>query len=160
MVGALARAHDLTLVKPDGGQGATLHTLIRTLLTPYQGAEDRLSISGPDTDLGPEAVTAMALLVHEFATNAAKYGALSTPTGRILIECSDGADQFGLVWREVGGPHLDAQEGPEGFGSRLARGTASAQLDGAFERELRPEGLVIRLTASKARLHAPSPSAS
>lgn len=149
---ALAQAHAMVLAGPHGGECVSLHALVETVLAPYQDGAGRVTITGPDVELDAAAVTAMALLLHEFATNAAKYGALSTPGGRILIDCSETTDRFTLLWTEIGGPKLTPQSGPEGFGTKLAQGTAASQLDGAFERELRPDGLVIRLTAAKARL--------
>ena len=112
-LGALARAHALTLpVTSEGGkrieQSTTLHALIRTILSPYDGQTDieraRVAITGPDMRLAGGLVTTFALLLHEFATNAAKYGALSTSAGHIEIACSEPDGQFALTWRERGGP--------------------------------------------------------
>jgi PAS domain S-box-containing protein len=95
---ARARAHALTLRKTSGeearaGQSTTLHDLLRTIVSPFDdgisNGRPRVAISGPDISIGGDAVTSLALLLHEFATNAAKYGALSTPTGYITIECSE-----------------------------------------------------------------------
>ena len=150
---ALARAHALTLpVTSEGGrrieQSTTLHALIQTILSPYKGrTEDdggQVTISGPDIRLGGGSLTGLALLLHEFATNAAKYGALSTPSGHIDIACSDGDGQFALTWTERGGPRVDHQSDGEGFGALLARATVNGQSGGRFSRDWKPEGLTIR----------------
>ena len=93
---ALARAHALaTLPKRSDGsaeaeQPTTLQTLIRAIVSPYEekGTSPRVEISGPDVPVSANLATGFALLLHEFATNAAKYGALSTTSGRIKIACS------------------------------------------------------------------------
>jgi PAS domain S-box-containing protein len=158
---ALARAHALTLpVTSEGGkrieQSTTLHALIRTILSPYErrGEADtvRVAIIGPDLRLAGGLVTTFALLLHEFATNAAKYGALSIPAGHIEIACSEADGQFALTWRERGGPATDGPAGSEGFGTMLARATVKDQLRGEISREWEPEGLTIRLSMAKERV--------
>jgi two-component sensor histidine kinase len=158
---ALARAHALTLpVTSAGGkrteQSTTLHALILTILSPYEGRTDgdkaRIAVSGPDIRLPGDLVTTFALLLHEFATNAAKYGALSTPAGHIDIACSEVDGQFALKWQELGGPRIDSHTDTEGFGTMLARATVKDQLRGEISRDWKPEGLTIRLSVSKNRI--------
>jgi PAS domain S-box-containing protein len=158
---ALARAQALTLpVTSEGGQriepSTTLHTLIRTILSPYEGRSDgdqaRAAISGPDIQLAGSLVTTFALLLHEFATNAAKYGALSTASGHIDIACSEHEGQFVLTWQEHGGPRIDSHADSEGFGTMLARSTVRDQLRGEILRDWRPEGLAIRLSFARNRV--------
>ena len=160
---ALARAHALTLpVTSEGGrrieQSTTLHVLIRTILAPYEGRTDsdkaRAAISGPDIRLAGGLVTTFALLLHEFATNAAKYGALSTPAGHIDIACSEDDGRFVLAWQERGGPRIDGHSDSEGFGTMLARATVKDQLRGEISRDWKPEGLTIRLSVAKDRIAA------
>ena len=160
---ALARAHALTLpVTSEGGkrieQSTTLHALIRTILSPHEGRTDsdsaRVAISGCDIRLAGGLVTTFALLLHEFATNAAKYGALSTPAGRIDIACSESDGQFALTWQERGGPRIDSHADSEGFGTMLARSTVKDQLRGEISRDWKPEGLTIRLSVAKDRVAA------
>jgi PAS domain S-box-containing protein len=162
-LGALARAHALTLpVTSEGGRriepSTTLHALIRTILSPYEGRTDgdkaRAAISGPDIRLAGGLVTTFALLLHEFATNAAKYGALSTPAGHIDIACSEGDGQFVLTWQERGGPRIEGHGDSEGFGTMLARATVKDQLRGEISRDWKPEGLTIRLSVAKDRIAA------
>ncbi len=159
---ALARAHALTLSSGaiDGGgrpdRPTTLHALIRTILFPYDGSAEggmsRATISGPDIPLSTSAVTGLALLLHEFATNAAKYGALSFPTGVIEIQCSEERDNFVLAWTERGGPSVVNPGDVEGFGGLLTRTTVRGQFGGEISRDWKPDGLSIRLAAPRARL--------
>jgi PAS domain S-box-containing protein len=160
---ALARAHALTLpVTSEGGkrieQSTTLHALIQTILAPYEGQTDgdrtRVAISGPDIPLAGSLVTTFALLLHEFATNAAKYGALSMPAGHIKIASSEINGQFVLMWQEYGGPRIDGYTDSEGFGTVLARATVKDQLRGEISREWKPEGLTIQLSVSSDRVTA------
>ena len=157
---ALARAHALTLpVTSEGGkrieQSTTLHLLIQTILLPYESRTDaggpRVAISGPDLQLAGGMVTTFALLLHEFATNAAKYGALSTPAGHVEIDCSEADGQFALTWQERGGPRIDTPTASEGFGTMLARATVKDQLRGDISRRWEPEGLTIRLSVPRDR---------
>lgn len=159
---ALALAHSLTIPVAPGTIGTsrkatTLHALIRTILAPYDGGEDNGSaavVTGPDVSIGGDALTSFALLLHEFATNAAKYGALSTAQGRISISCAAEGDRFVLTWTEAGGPPVRRQPDGEGFGTRLARGAVQGQLGGEITRDWKPEGLSIRLEVDRKRLSA------
>jgi PAS domain S-box-containing protein len=158
---ALARAHALTLpVMTNGGrrveQSTTLHALIHTILAPYDGqtadGKARVAVSGADIPIGGGSLTSLALLLNEFATNAAKYGALSAPTGHIDIECAEDGDRFILAWAERNGPAVDHQANGEGFGTKLASSTVQAQLGGEISREWNPDGLRIRLSIARDRV--------
>ncbi len=162
-LGALARAHTLTLSMASDGtsrieQATTLQTLIKTIISPYDGRTDeggeRMAINGSDVPLAGGFVTSFALLLHEFTTNAVKYGALSTQAGHIDIHCSEEGDRFVLTWKESGGPYVDRRTDGEGYGSVLARMTVTGQLGGEISRDWRPEGLVIRISVARARLVA------
>jgi PAS domain S-box-containing protein len=154
-LGALARAHDLTLRDlAKGGDGTdkatTLPALLRAILSPYDGSgrqdERRVELSGPDVPIRGSAVTSLALLLHEFAANSAKYGGLSSPTGRLEARWSLAEDELLLEWQEEGGPSLDGPPQDEGFGSLLARQAVEYQLGGSISRDWRPRGLTIRLS--------------
>jgi len=155
---ALARAHDLTLAdgRRDGEvaeKPTTLAELLRTLADPYlekEGAQ-RIEQAGPLVTVGGRAVTGLALLLHELMTNAAKYGALSTPTGQLSITWVTTDGKLVLKWRESGGPPLAGEPGESGFGSVLSGATVS-QFGGAMSREWRPEGLAIKLSLPLERL--------
>jgi PAS domain S-box-containing protein len=158
-LGALARAHALTLPRRSDGsaqveQPTTLQTLIQTILAPYEEKEalHRVVVSGPDVPVSASLATGLALLLHEFATNAAKYGALSTPSGRIDIVCSELDNLLSLAWTESGGPHIDKPPVSEGFGSQLAHATITGRLGGTLSREWNEDGLTIRLSVARQRL--------
>ena len=164
---ALARAHALTLRKVSDAPGQTeqtigLHALIRTVLAPYDDQagkrETCVAISGPDIAIAGGTVTSFALLLHEFATNAAKYGALSVPEGYIEVTCSEAADQFVLTWKEHGGPRIADRIEDEGFGSLLIRLTVEGQLGGAISRWWEESGLAIRLSVNRQRVAEQSTS--
>lgn len=148
-VQALARAHDASL--REGDVSISLERLVRSVLEPYEQAGGALQIEGPPVNVGPDQLTAFGLLVHELATNAAKYGALSSAGGALSIDwqvCDNGSgsEQVVFHWRETGGRPGDFKEpDQEGFGSRLIR-QAAAQLRGDIEQEWAQEGLVTRLT--------------
>ena len=151
---ALGRAHELTLTRSSNEEAplaepkpTTLHALIKAILLPFanSGSGERANIMGADIPIGANEVTALALIFHEFAINAAKYGALSVPGGRIDIECAEDQGQFHLDWKERGGPDILQASDASGFGSLLVRATVH-QLGGELVREMRREGVHIRLT--------------
>lgn len=157
---ALARAHGLTLKQTYDGavataQSTTLKALLQTIVSPYNcdsaDGQARIVIEGDDIEVAGGAVTSLALLLHEFATNAAKYGALSAPNGCIEVHCVDEDERFVVIWSERGGP-AGAPSESEGFGSLLARATVKGQLGGEIVREWTPQGLTIRLSAARDRL--------
>ncbi|MFY9624749.1 MAG: PAS domain S-box protein [Rhodoplanes sp.] len=159
---ALARAHELTLSRAPGSAApaeasTTLHALITTIIAPYDdeapSGSSRVAISGCNLSLSGEAVTSLALLLYEFATNAAKYGALSAPDGRIDIHCSDEGQQFLLTWTERGAPPpVEQRDEGEGYGSLLERATVKGQLGGEIARDWTADGLTIRLSLLRERL--------
>jgi two-component sensor histidine kinase len=158
---ALARAHALTLprradqsVQIGQSTTTTLHNLIRAILLPYEdtkGGKSPVTLTGPDVPISAALATDLALVLHEFATNSAKYGALSSLAGHVDISCSETNEVFSLVWTERGGPRIDAQPGSEGFGSRLARAIITGRLGGELSHEWNSDGLIIRLSASRHR---------
>jgi PAS domain S-box-containing protein len=159
---ALARAHALTIPRTSAFHGrseqatTTLHSLIGTILAPYDGDSaghrPRASVVGPDIQIGGSAVTSFALLLHEFATNAAKYGALSVPEGAVDISCHEDGERFILTWVERGGPSVERRNDGEGFGTLLGKATVQNQLAGDIVRDWKPEGLSIRLSVMRDRL--------
>lgn len=151
---ALARSHALTIAHGlNSEQPTTLHTLIQTIVAPYAGGDDncqsRAFVTGPDISIAGSAVTSFALLLHEFATNAAKYGALSSSEGFLDISCSESGDLFTLEWSERNGPVIDQVPDGVGFGSLLAKATVRGQLGGEISRDWKREGLTIRLVVAK-----------
>lgn len=151
----LSRAHALTMssIAAESEPAATtLHPLIAAILAPYRAGErSRCEVRGADIPIPSTLVTSISLLLHEFATNAAKYGSLSTMDGMVEITCSKRLSEFVIVWRERGGPS-PRSAGGEGFGSRLVKATAS-QL-GRVSRVWDPLGVVIELVIERDRLEA------
>jgi PAS domain S-box-containing protein len=158
---ALARAHDLTLPDlggPDPGgevtgeRGTTLFALLAAIIAPHDHPEaPRMAVTGADVPLSGSTLTSLALLLHEFSTNAAKYGALSTETGRLTVQATIEGEMLVLTWTEIGGPKVVAQEMAEGFGSLLERATVQG-LGGEIGRDWAPGGVVIRLRIPLAHL--------
>lgn len=148
---ALARAHSLTMVVNEASEnandvGVTLHGLAEAILSPYEG-RSRIGIAGDDLAITGKSITPVALLLHEFATNAAKYGSLSNETGRVDIVFALADGKVEILWRETGGPPPPA-DSETGFGSRLVEASA-IQLGGRVERQWGDDGLVIRLEMSR-----------
>lgn len=108
-------------------------------------------VSGDDPDIDDRSATPLALLFHELATNAAKYGALSLPEGRVRVEIAQRPESVDIAWTEEGGPAIAAPPEQSGFGSRLIELSAVRQLGGVVERDWRVGGLRIALSL-------PSPS--
>lgn len=157
---ALARAHQLTLpvLGEDESQPSpptTLPTLVHAIVSPFidqEGGDERIGIAGPPVPIGSTTLTSVALLAHELATNAAKYGALSVPEGRVTVEWSVEQDRLLLIWREQGGPAVEKPPVAEGFGSVAMRLAVTAQLEGEIVRDWNRGGLVVRLSVPLARL--------
>jgi PAS domain S-box-containing protein len=149
-LGALARAHELTLADLTREQAetpTTLSALIQTILSPYQDElGNHLAVDGPDLPVAGVAVTSLALLLHELATNAAKYGALSRSSGRISVKWSVERDHLSVTWKERGGPAISGPSEVKGFGTWLSDSTVTSQLGGTIARQWDREGLIILLT--------------
>jgi two-component sensor histidine kinase len=132
----------------------TVDALVRTILQPYDDdiSRERISASGPDVVVGASAVTSLALALHESATNAVKYGALSEPNGAIRIKWETQGDDFRLDWEETGGPVIVAPPKADGFGSILTERSVTNQLRGKIEYDWRRNGLKLRVTIPLDRL--------
>jgi PAS domain S-box-containing protein len=153
---ALASANDILLAKD--WQGAELEAIARQVASPYvargdevrDGGDARFLVDGPTAVLGPRAATAMALALHELATNAAKYGALSTPQGRVSLtwgfQGEGDARRLQLAWRENDGPAVRPPV-KLGFGSRLIEKGLKAELRAKVLVEYAPSGLRMSLDA-------------
>jgi light-regulated signal transduction histidine kinase (bacteriophytochrome) len=142
---ALAFAHDQSLT---GGSTGDLATLVEAeaSLHRYGATPDRVVVSGPSIRLDDRTFGVLALVIHEMMTNAAKYGALSVPAGRLAIDWSlDAAGNCEILWQEAGGPKLVKPE-QEGFGSKLIRSTIAYDLGGKAQIDYAPDGLRTRLS--------------
>ncbi len=162
-VQALARAHEF--VRPHTSASApsvgstTLHAFLGDLLRPYASTErGNVVIEGRDAIFDDQAATPVALLFHELATNAAKYGALSSDGGRVTISSEAVEDRYRLTWAETGGPIIETEPTDMGFGFNLAKLAVEGQLGGSLERRWRREGLLLvadlPVTALSRRRHA------
>jgi PAS domain S-box-containing protein len=136
---ALARAH--SLLSESRWRGADIVELLHEELAPYRTTNfDRVKISGGRLSLGPTTAQALALALHELATNAAKYGALSLPSGRVRVAWELADARLELRWVEHGGPPPEQTE-PGGFGIRVIRASVESQLGGTVDFDWRQEGL-------------------
>jgi two-component sensor histidine kinase len=164
-VGALARAQ--VLLADTGWRGAELRAVAEAALAPFlphvvggampEGGDDgaappRAELAGPAVRLAAAATQPLSLALHELATNAAKYGALSAGGGRVALawEVTDGA--LRLRWRETGGPPVAAPPARRGFGTRVLEATLRDQLGGRIERRWETGGLVCDLEVPLARV--------
>ena len=144
---ALSNAHNI--LTDENWDGADLSIVVTSAIDAFdRPARDRFRIKGPHVRLGPRAALSMSLALHELATNAFKYGALSRETGFVTIGWSvnrrgdDGA--FSLTWRETGGPSAPVSE-RKGFGSRLILRVLPMELGGTAQIDYGPEGFVFTL---------------
>jgi len=140
---ALAASHDL-LVR-DSWHGASVGELIRSQLSAYvERADTPVAIDGPAVALKPEAAQNLGLALHELAVNAAKFGALSVPEGRLSITWRpcDGKDGRGLEldWREQHGPKVKPRR-KRGFGSMVIERNLARALDAEVTLDFEPDGL-------------------
>ncbi|MES2495824.1 MAG: HWE histidine kinase domain-containing protein [Pseudomonadota bacterium] len=153
---ALGRAHDLVRPIPGSdGHAALLGDLFAVLLAPYddQGAfAGRVRVAVPRMGIGEQSSTALALVIHELATNSVKYGALSADAGTLNLTCTTEEDNVTLIWIERGGPPVTAPADREGFGSTLVKRSVAGQLGGAIAYDWCPEGVVITVSMSRLRL--------
>jgi two-component sensor histidine kinase len=141
---ALHRAHELIRSRP-GREGGSFRRLLGELLAPFlpRGA-DGVEISG-DAFVRAEAVTSMAFIFHELATNTAKYGALKDMRGRLRIAVERKGGWFEVAWEERFAAEAPAQPAASGFGSKLLDAVVGRQLGGAWRRDYSPDGLVVTL---------------
>ena len=130
------------LILQTQGKGARLREILTTELGPY--TTSRIAIAGPVILLAPNLAMTMALLVHELATNAVKYGALSSATGQVAISWSLSNKRLYLEWRESGGPAVSAPT-ESGFGTQLLS-RALVQFDGAVETSFEATGLLCKMS--------------
>lgn len=156
---ALARAHELirpaiTGSEPTDGE-TSVDGILQAILAPHisQDAPSPMTLEGPPVHIGPKAATILTLVLHELATNASKYGALSVPEGRLRVTWVRGA-MLTLLWQEENGPPIQGVPSAEGFGSKLARRSVTDQLGGAIAYDWRAEGLQVRIELPLNQLEA------
>ena len=160
---ALSKAHDqLTM---HHWESADLRNLLSAGFAPYGAGPDKVVLRGEDVMLRPRAVLTLAMAFHELITNAAKYGALSAPGGRVEIHWQPARDESGrpllrIDWQEQGGPAV-TEPTRRGFGSRLIEGGIAAELGGSARLSYAPEGVhcEVLIPQAAAVIEAPGPQA-
>jgi two-component sensor histidine kinase len=154
---ALATANALVRRNIDdraASEGAELGEVVRKILRPHEGPRDgsRFAIEGSSIRLGEHAVNGIALILHELATNAAKYGALKSDDGSVAVMWRKADDRLVLDWIERGGPIITAAPAKMGFGTQLTQTTVVGQFDGTLTREWHAEGLKVAMLLPIAKL--------
>lgn len=151
---ALATAHGLLQrrVRSLGSSERTtpVRDLIGSIVAFHEAGRSethkRIEISGPDVQCGDHAINGVALVIHELATNAAKYGGLSVPTGQVSVHWDLEDEALRLAWIESGGPVVDGPPDAAGFGSTLMRRTVEHQLHGELRLDWLPGGLAVHMS--------------
>ena len=147
---ALAGAHDI--LTAESWDGAELEAVVATVAEVHRDVRgnSRFRLSGPPVRLTPKTAVALSMALHELATNAAKYGALSSPSGEVdvdwSIEQGSAGSRLNLRWAERGGPTV-VEPLRKGFGSRLVERGLAGELAGDATLDFRPTGLVCTITA-------------
>jgi PAS domain S-box-containing protein len=141
-ISALARVH--TILSLSSWQGAEIAKLVDEELAPYS-MSDQIAFSGSNIQLQPATAQTLALALHELVTNSAKYGALSTLSGRLSIKWEIQADVLRMLWEERDGPVVQKPVS-RGFGTRSVIASIESQLGGQAEFDWRSEGLICRLS--------------
>jgi len=153
---ALGRAHDLVRPLPGNqGNAALLGDLLTILLAPYEdtGAfSGRIRVAVPRMGIGEGSATALALIMHELATNSMKYGALSVETGTLDVSGTTDGEDVTITWTEHGGPGVEPPNGAEGYGSQLVQRSITGQLGGTITYDWSSEGVIVILTVKEAKL--------
>jgi len=142
-IAALGRAQ--TLLSQSRWEGADLRRLVEEEMAPFLSTEGRIRIVGPPLSLVPSTAQSIAMAIHELATNAVKYGALSVPEGRItIVWWIESSNQLRLSWTEENGPPVQAPS-RTGLGTGVIKGAVSDHLDGDVTFDWLPSGLVCRM---------------
>jgi len=155
-VAALSRAQDV--LTNTNWHGAALLKVVEAAIAPYCGDDNaRFRLDGPPVDLGSRAALSLSLALHELATNAAKYGALSNPEGQVIISWSiehTPEPRLHLEWRESGGPPV-VTPSHRGFGTDLIKRGLAMELDASVAFDYQATGFVFRFSAALASLEEP-----
>ena len=146
---ALSKAHGL--LGREKWLAVDLREVVDRILSPFgegDGKADRIRVDGVDVRLAPKAALTLAMVFHEMATNAAKYGALSNESGLVhltwALEPTSQGDRLRLLWQESDGPPVTPPR-RKGFGSRLIEGGLAQDLEGEVHLDFEPAGLVCRI---------------
>ncbi len=153
---ALGRAHDLVRPLP-GAQGtaALLGDLLSILLAPYDETaafSGRIRVAVARMGVGERTATALAMVIHELATNSVKYGSLSCGSGFLDVSSKTDGDYICIIWAETGGPLITDKPILKGFGSQLIARSVKGQLGGELVYDWQQSGLVVTVRMHQARL--------
>jgi two-component sensor histidine kinase len=155
---ALASAHQLTLADTAAtyyetpATAVTFTCLLGTIVQPYQvDGKERTTIKGPEVAISAQVFTSLALLLHEIASNSAKYGALSVLEGSVDITLTTDENDLTMIWSESGGPPIKSEPELNGFGTRLET-MVQKSISATIKREWREQGLKLELRVSLKRI--------
>ena len=141
---ALAEAHNL--LTRQNWESAPLTQVVAGAVSPHEGTPKRFDISGPELALPPKTAVSLALALHELATNASKYGALSVTGGHVEVRWELAEDRLRLRWREHGGPPVEVPA-TRGFGTRMLERGLAAELGGPVRIDFCPTGVICDIEA-------------
>ena len=144
---ALAAAHDV--ITRQNWEAGSIDRIIKVAVAPHDPGDGRLAVSGPPVALEPKSAVALAMAMHELATNAVKYGALSTADGRVDVCWTADRSFLRLTWCETGGPPV-VEPIERGFGARLLERGLAEDLHGEVRLEFRPTGVLCAVEAQLA----------
>ncbi|RWP27476.1 MAG: chemotaxis protein CheR [Mesorhizobium sp.] len=147
---AMSRAYGL--LSKERWKEASINELLRQELEAF--SIDRFELDGAEVKLSPQQGLSLSMVIHELATNAAKYGALSKPQGRVVLKWSGEGDVFTLAWRERDGPPVRRPE-VSGFGLSLLQGEIGYRLGGNVETTFNHDGLEVQITFPTMRKETP-----
>ena len=141
---ALSSAH--SRLTDESWDSASMRQIVGDALEPFDTGEHQFVIEGPDVRLSPKTAVTLALAMHELATNAAKYGALSARGGRVELNWRNNDGRLNLIWRERGGPPV-LPPAQRGFGTRMIERGLAAELGGKVTIDFAPTGIVCQVDA-------------
>jgi two-component sensor histidine kinase len=147
-IAALARAQEF--LAEGRWAGADFRAVVSGELAPFLVEGTRVVLDGPEVWLPTQATQPLTMALHELATNAVKYGALSAANGRLSVSWRvererTGAARLLICWTERGGPPIETPPARRGFGGRVLNGTVRAQLGGAVSHSWERAGLACRI---------------
>lgn len=147
----LASAHDILTLK--SWASASIKDAVEGALAAHRTGENRIDVGGPHIELHPKQALSIALAVHELATNATKYGALSNASGKVSVSWAIENGEFSFTWRERAGPAVvEPGEQKRGFGSRLIERMLAGDFRGKVSIDYAPTGVVCELTCPASEL--------
>jgi PAS domain S-box-containing protein len=143
-LGALSAAHGI--LTRERWEAVPLRRLICDTFTAVRSDDERLDLHGPDLMLPPKVAVSLAMAIHELATNALKYGSLSTETGKVTIRWSTENERLKVEWKEQGGPVVPIPTN-RGFGTRMIERGLAAELGGKVRIHYEPDGVRCEVDA-------------